>query len=131
MMQIWLITIIFLIYTSLLLLTPQYGVLFPILLNMREFLLHKKVWLIIITITGYFLTIIKCFFPNIPGPFLLGDLFVTISLLFSSIWYTMLLLDKNKNNILTQERKRLYVRFALINLIIALLHFVLPNWVLF
>ncbi len=131
MMQFWFITIIFLIYTSLLLLTPQYGVLFPILLNMREFLLNKKIWLIIVTISAYFLTFVNCFFPNIPGPFLLGDLFVTISLLISSIWYTMLLIDKDKNNILTQERKRLYVKFALLNLVIALLHFILPNWVLF
>ena len=131
MMQIWLITNLYLIYTSLLLLTPQYGVLFPILLNMREYLLNKTIWLKLIIITGYILTIVNCFFPNIPGPLILGDLFVTIALLISSIWYTMLLLGKNKGNILSQNRKRLYVKFSIINLIVVFLHFILPNWVLF
>ncbi|MGD1821584.1 MAG: hypothetical protein ACPKM0_02340 [Pleomorphochaeta sp.] len=130
MMQIWFVTNIYLIYTGLLLITQEYGIRIPILLNMREYLLNNKGIFIFVMFLGYFLTILNCFFPTVPGPIILGDLIVTIALLISSIWYNIILFTSKEKLIINQEKKKLYVRMAIFNFTVALLHFLLPSWVL-
>lgn len=129
MMQIWFISIIYLVYTGFLLMTQEYGIRIPILLNMREYLLSNKKIFIFIMFLGYVLTVFNCFFPNIPGPIILGDLFVTIALLMSSFWYNHILFTSNEKLIINQSNKKLYVKMAIFNFIVAFLHLIFPNWV--
>ncbi|MGD6731165.1 MAG: hypothetical protein ACPKMZ_08835 [Pleomorphochaeta sp.] len=130
MMQIWFITIIYLVYTGLVLITQEFGVKVPILLNMREYLFtHRKIFIFVMFL-GYLLTILNCFIPTIPGPMVLGDLFVTIALLYSSIWYNINLFRSKGDIIIEQTRRKFNLRMAIIIINIALLHFLLPHWVL-
>ncbi|MDC7238063.1 MAG: hypothetical protein PQJ49_13170 [Sphaerochaetaceae bacterium] len=130
MMQIWFITIIYLVYTGLVLITQEFGVKVPILLNMREYLFtHRKIFIFVMFL-GYLLTILNCFIPTIPGPMVLGDLFVTIALLYSSIWYNINLFKSKGDIIIEQTRRKFNLRMAIIIFNIALLHFLLPHWVL-
>lgn len=130
MMQIWFISIIYLIYTGFLLMTQEYGIRIPILLNMREYVLNKKGLFIFIMFLGYILTLINCFYPNPPGPIILGDLFVTIALIMSSLWYNIILFRSKDKLIINQSNRKLYVKMAILNFIVAFLHLILPNWVL-
>ncbi|MCY1152273.1 MAG: hypothetical protein OWP43_07605 [Sphaerochaetaceae bacterium] len=130
MMQIWFITIIYLVYTGLVLITQEFGVKVPILLNMREYLFtHRKIFIFVMFL-GYLLTILNCFIPTIPGPMVFGDLFVTIALLYSSIWYNINLFKSKGDIIIEQTRRKFNLRMAIIIFNIALLHFLLPHWVL-
>lgn len=130
MMQIWFFTIIYLVYTSLILLTQEFGVKFPILLNMREFLFNNRSVLICVMFLGYILAIINCFLPTIPGPIILGDLFPTIALLYSALWYNINLFKINELSIVEPTKRKAKFRMAIIIFNIALLHLILPNWVL-
>ncbi|MGD1817238.1 MAG: hypothetical protein ACPKNR_09415 [Pleomorphochaeta sp.] len=130
MMQVWFLTIIYLIYTGLLLITGEYGVKLPILLNMREYLLSKRYLFIIIMFVGYILTIFNCFIPNIPGPIFLGDLFPTIALFVSSLWYNIILFKSKKTLNINQEKRKLYKKMAIFIFSVAVLHLFFPTWVL-
>ncbi len=130
MMQIWFITIIYLVYTGLVLITQEFGIKVPILLNMREYLFtHRKIFIFVMFL-GYLLTILNCFIPTIPGPMILGDLFVTIALLYSSVWYNVNLFKSKGEIIIEQTKRKFNLRMAIIIFNIALLHFLLPHWVL-
>jgi hypothetical protein len=130
MMQIWFITIIYLVYTGLVLITQEFGVKVPILLNMREYLFtHRKIFIFVMFL-GYLLTILNCFIPTIPGPMVLGDLFVTIALLYSSVWYNINLFKSKGTIIIEQTKRKFNLRMAIIIFNIAILHFLLPHWVL-
>lgn len=130
MMQLWFITIIYLVYTALILITQEMGVKAPILLNMREYLFDNKLLFTLLMFLGYVLTILNAFIPSIPGPIILGDLFVTLALLCSSIWYNAILF-KSKETITIEHNKRtLHFRMSILIFTIALLHFLLPHWVL-
>lgn len=130
MMQIWFITILYLVYTGLIFITQELGIKAPILLNMREYLFKTRKLFIAVMFLGYTLTILNCFIPTIPGPIVLGDLFVTLALLYSSLWYNINLF-KNKGIIVIDQRKRKsYFRSGIIIFTIAFLHFLFPHWVL-
>ena len=130
MMQIWFFTIIYLTYTGLILLTQEFGVKFPILLNMREFLFNHKSALIFVMFLGYILTILNCILPTIQGPILLGDLFPTIALLYSSLWSNVNLFKNNDSIVLERKKQKMNFRMAIIIFNIAIFHLLLPNWVL-
>jgi len=130
MMQVWFITILYLVYTGLIFITQEFGVKIPILLNMREYLFNNRRIFILVMFLGYILTFLNCFVPTIPGPIVLGDLFPTIALLYSSVWYNVYLF-KNKGPIIIEQTKRkYYLRIAIIIFNIAILHFLFPSWVL-
>lgn len=130
MMQIWFLTIIYLLYTGLILITAEFGITIPILLNMREYLFSHRKTFILVMFLGYILTILNCLLPTIPGPIILGDLLPTLALLYSSLWYNVTLFKNKETIIIEQNKKKFYLRMAIIIFNISLLHFLLPNWVL-
>lgn len=130
MMQIWFLTIVYLLYTGLILITPEFGITIPILLNMRDYIFsHRKIFTLVMFL-GYILTFLNCFLPTIPGPIILGDLLPTIALLYSSLWYNVTLFKNKETIIIEQNKRKFYLRMAIIIFNISLLHFLLPNWVL-
>lgn len=130
MMQLWLITLLYLTYTGLIFLTPSIGIYNPTLLRIRDYLFNHEKYIILIMVMGYALTILTLFFPISPGPIFLGDLLVSVSLLISAINFTFILVKKElaiviDENIITRHRN-----YAIIIFIVALLHFIFPSWVI-
>jgi hypothetical protein len=132
MMQLWLLTIFYLVYTGLLLSTPYLGVRIPSLLNLRDFLFSHGKLIKVVAITGYIIGTCNLVFPLEPGPIVLGDLFPALFTFWSAIWYTFRIHKGEEGGQfgMDGEECKKYWRRAITLLSVAFLHFLLPFWVL-
>jgi hypothetical protein len=130
MMQLWLITLLYLTYTGLIFLAPSLGIYNPTLLRIRDYLFNHEKYIILIMIIGYALTILTLFFPISPGPIFLGDLLVSTFLFFSAINFTFILVKKELSIVIDENIITRHRNYAIIIFIVALLHFVFPAWVI-
>ncbi|MBK5200505.1 MAG: hypothetical protein JJE21_03120 [Spirochaetaceae bacterium] len=130
MMQLWLITLLYLTYTGLIFISPSLGIYNPTLLRIRDYLFNHEKYIILIMIIGYALTILTLFFPISPGPTFLGDLLVSAFLFFSAINFTFILVKKELSIVIDENIITRHRNYAIIIFIVALLHFVFPAWVI-
>lgn len=140
MMQIYLLSVAYLLLGSAFLLSDTYGGRFSLLLSLRYVFRTKKGFQTIMIILGFALSLALGFFPMDPGPRLLGDLIPLANTVMLTLWFlshslrhveeeepleeksvlvtTGLYFEKNKRN------------FGFITCIVALLHFLVPMSVL-
>ena len=125
-MQIYLLTVIYLIVVSLFLLLDSYREHLTFLIRYRHLLLTNVKLRVICFGFGVLLSLLNLFFPSSPGPKFLGDLLPSISLFFSSFFFLALKEEKiGVSTIYGRGKHR-----GLILLGVAILHFLLPNCVI-
>jgi hypothetical protein len=130
MMQLWVISLVYLTYTGLIFITPAIGINNPTLLRIRDYLFNHDRYIIFLMICGYILTLLTLFFPIKPGPIILGDLLVSIFIFLSAINFTIIFANKEQAIVIDEKiitRHRIY---AIIIFIVTFLHFLLPFWVI-
>ncbi len=130
MMQLWLITLLYLTYTGLIFLTPSIGIYNPTLLRIRDYLFNHEKYIILIMLSGYILSLLTLFFPLGPGPSILGDLLVSIFLFLSAINFTFILFKKELSIVIDENIITRHRNYAIIIFIVTLLHFLFPTWVI-
>lgn len=130
MMQLWLISLSYLLYTGLVYITPSIGIYNPILLRIRDYLFAHEKYIIFLMISGYILTILTLFFPIKPGPMILGDLMVSVSIFISAINFTIIYVKKEQSIVIDDKIIIRHKKYAIIIFIVTFLHFLLPNWVI-
>lgn len=140
MMQIYLLSIVYLLVGSSFLLSDTYGGQFALLLTLRYAFRTSKAFRRALILGGFALTLALGFFPMEPGPDLLGDLVPMANILVLTLWYLFRALrhSDEKENLEEQsvlEATGLYFEknkrnFGFVTCIVALLHFFVPVSVL-
>lgn len=138
-MQLYFLSIVYLLMGSAFLLSDTYGLSFPLLLSLRYAFRTKRIFRRILIALGLLLTIALALFPMDPGPKFLGDFIPLINILSLTVWYafqalrgvgvmqedeqtmlgaTGLYVERNKRNV------------GYLTLAIAIIHFIAPQLVL-
>ncbi len=140
MMQIYLLSILYLLVGAAFLLSDMYGGRFALLLSLRYAFRTKKGFQKWIIILGFVLSLALGFFPMAPGPRLLGDLIPMANILLLTFWYLFHALKYSDEDEPLQEKSVLETtgqyfeknkrNFGFITCIVALLHFLVPMSVL-
>ena len=125
-MQIYFLTIFYLILTAFFLLIESYREYLTFMIRYRHILLSSIKLRIVFSVFGVFLGVLNLLFPSSPGPKFLGDLIPAISLLLASIYYLSLKEERiGDATLYGKGRTR-----GVILLVVACFHFLLPNCVL-
>ncbi len=133
MLQIYFLSIIYLIFSSLLLLLDYHREQLAFLLRLRSMLRDNRKAQQIHFISGLAISILLLFFPISPGPMILGDFIPSIVIAFESFYFLISYSDKNKDRGLSFNGTKLEVKkrnAGYASLIVALLHFLFPSFVL-
>ena len=133
MIQVFLLSEIYLVLCGLLLLMDSYRSSLSFLLRFRAFLQENpkssKAFFLFGLITG----ILMLCFPASPGPIVLGDLIPSLAILSAALYFKVEYSESN------DDKERAYAGAKLLNarkragyvyLAIAILHFILPSFVL-
>lgn len=140
MIQIYILSITYLLIGAMILLSDTYGGRFSLLLSVRYLFRTKRSFQTAMILAGFFLAILLGMFPVPPGPRLLGDLFPLVNTLLLMFWYLFqtvrsspLEQDKQEKSVLgatgryVEKNKR---NFGFLTLAVAVLHFLFPVSVL-
>ncbi len=126
MVQFYLLSVLYLVLASGLLLVDKYGTSFFFLINLKTFYNSKKLTQIICLSVGAVILLGIIFFPVDPGPMVLGDILPAANL---SIVLLYFLRKVGKTDIVDfNNEKRNALGF--ITLGVALVHFLFPNIVI-
>ncbi len=140
MMQIYLLSVAYLLLGSAFLLSDTYGGRFSLLLSLRYVFRTKKGFQTIMIILGFALSLALGFFPMSPGPRLLGDLIPMANTILLTFWYLFHALRYSDEDASLQEKSVLEStgqyfeknkrNFGFLTALVALLHFLVPMSVL-
>ncbi|HKL57783.1 MAG TPA: hypothetical protein VJ854_05230 [Sphaerochaeta sp.] len=139
-MQIYLLSIAYLLVGAALLLSDAYGGRFALLLSLRYLFRTKRVFRVFLIIAGLVLCLALGCFPVAPGPRLLGDFIPLANTVFLTFWYISHALRHIEQDEKPEEQSLLKAtgqyfeknkrNFGFITLVIAVLHFLVPTSVL-
>jgi len=140
MMQIYLLSVIYLLLGAGFLLSDMYGGRIAMLLSLRYVFRTKKGFQKVMIILGLVLSLALGFFPMAPGPRLLGDLIPMANTILLTFWYLFHALKYTDGDEPLDDRSVLETtgqyfeknkrNFGFITAIVALLHFFVPMSVL-
>ncbi|MGE4525868.1 MAG: hypothetical protein AB7D24_08295 [Sphaerochaeta sp.] len=139
MIQLYLLSIAYLLLGSAFLLSDSYGLSFPLLLSLRYAFRTHRVVRRILVLSGLLLTIASALFPMDPGPMLLGDLVPMLNVFSLTLWYLYQALrgigvkQEEQQTVLDatglyMERNKRNVGF--LTMAVAIIHFIAPQLVL-
>lgn len=139
MIQLYLLSIAYLLLGSAFLLSDSYGLSFPLLLSLRYAFRTHPVVRRILVLSGLLLTIASALFPMDPGPMLLGDLVPMLNVFSLTLWYLYQALrgigvkQEEQQTVLDatglyMERNKRNVGF--LTMAVAIIHFIAPQLVL-
>lgn len=139
-MQIYLVSIVYLVLGAGFLLSDMYGGRFSLLLSLRYIFRTKKGFQKVMIVIGFALSLALGFFPMAPGPRLLGDLIPMANTILLTLWYLFHALryadeqepleDKSVLETTGQYFEKNKRNFGFITGMVALLHFLVPMSVL-
>ncbi|MDY0288850.1 MAG: hypothetical protein RBR15_08505 [Sphaerochaeta sp.] len=139
-MQIYLLSIAYLLVGAGILLSDAYGGRFALLLSLRYLFRTKKAFRTVLIIAGFALGLALGFFPVAPGPPLLGDLIPLANTALLTLWYISHALRHTEGDEIVDEQSVLKAtgqyfeknrrNFGFITLVVAVLHFLVPMSVL-
>jgi hypothetical protein len=140
MMQIYFLSIAYLLVGAGFLLSDMYGGRFALLLSLRYVFRTKKGFQKVMIILGLALSLALGFFPMAPGPRLLGDLIPMANTILLTFWYLFHALRYTDEDESLEEKSVLETtgqyfeknkrNFGFITGLVALLHFLVPMSVL-
>lgn len=126
MVQFYLLSVLYLVLASGLLLVDKYGTSFFFLINLKTFYNSKKLTQIICLSVGAVILLGIIFFPVEPGPMVLGDILPAANLAIVLLYF---LRKVGKTDIVDfNNEKRNALGFFTLG--VALVHFLFPNIVI-
>ena len=126
MIQFYLLSVLYLVLASGLLLVDKYGSTVFFLINLKTFYNSKKLTQIICLVVGAVILLGVIFFPVSPGPMVLGDLLPAINLAVV-LFYFMRKVGKTDIVDFNNEKRN---ALGFITLGVALIHLLFPSIVI-
>ena len=126
MIQFYLLSVLYLVLASGLLLVDKYGSTFFFLINLKTFYNSKKITQIICLSVGAVILLGVVFFPVNPGPMVLGDLLPAINLAIVLLYFVRKVGKTDIVDFNNEKRNAL----GFITLGVALIHLLFPRIVI-
>ena len=135
MIQLYLLSVAYLVIGSGFLLSDTHGIKMNFLFSLRFAFRNNRAVRLSLVIGGFLLTIGLALFPIDPGPRIIGDLLPMLNIFLLSVWYLVEALHKAEaeeliTSVVGRYRERTRERMGYATLVIALIHFLLPHFVL-
>ena len=126
MIQFYLLSVLYLVLASGLLLVDKYGSRLLFLINIKNFYIAKKRTQIICLVIGAVILLGVVFFPVEPGPMVLGDLLPALNLAVV-LFYFLRKVGKTDTVVFNNEKRN---ALGFITLGVALIHLLFPGIVI-
>ncbi len=127
MIQLYFLTLVYLLFTSLLLIAPSYDKSLIFILKVKNILISRLHWLNFYFLCGLLIGIMNLAFPISPGPAILGDFIPSMTIIGSAIFIRYYQYSLNEANPIKIKKERTIGFFILF---VAVLHFIFPSIVL-
>ena len=133
MIQGYVLSILYLVLSALMFLQNRYRLMLSPVLRFSTYLMENRKALNIFTLCGLLLFLLLIFFPLSPGPMFLGDLIPALFVLYEALYFLVVYgkseSDRSKDYLdMKKEGRR--QNLGWVSIIVALLHFVFPSFVL-
>jgi len=130
--QVYLLTLVYLLIGSSILLSQRYSSQFVLLLDLQSVYSKNRKMKLFLAIIGMILLFGEAFFPIPPGPVVLGDFIVIINLLCLSFYYFYCYFQKVESVPIAEYgiKAKAKMFFGWEIFVIVILHFLFPNIVL-
>ena len=131
MIQLYPLTIIYLLFVSLMNLLEVYKTELSILLRFKHYLIKNARWRKAFFMTGLVIGALKIFFPMYPGPMFLGDILPALTVMWSSLYFMKIGRAADDHVFTGEDRKDnpWWKRGALM-MAVAVIHLIFPNFIL-
>ena len=133
MIQGYFLSVFYLLFSSLIYFQGKYRVELSFMLRFTDALEKDRRKLYAFSIFGLVTFLILILFPESPGPVILGDLIVALMVLYNTIYFFLMIKRKEKSeksDYLDTKRGERKIVLGYISLSLAVLHFLLPSFVL-
>lgn len=134
MIQGYFLSLVFLVLSSLMFYQTRYRMELSFMLRFISALENKKKLFYTFSASGLVIFLLLLFFPVSPGPMFLGDILPALVILYDTLYFFIDIKRKenNKNAVDYLDKKRLETKLFLarVNITIAVLHFLLPSFVI-
>lgn len=133
MIQFYFLSIVFLLFSSIMFLQNRYRFQLSFSLRFTEALEKNDKYLYLFSLSGVFIFLSLVFFPIDPGPVIIGDLVPALIVLYNTLYFFITNMRKKKENgsdylIIKKEGRRVFLGY--LSLTVASLHFLFPSFVL-
>lgn len=133
MIQCYFLSIVFLLFSSIMFLQNRYRFQLSFSLRFTEALEKNDKYLYIFSLSGIFIFLSLLFFPINPGPVIIGDLVPALIVLYDTLYFFITYMRKKKEKgsdylIIKKEGRRVFLGY--LSLTVAFLHFFFPSFVL-
>lgn len=133
MIQGYFLSIFYLIFSSLLYFQGKYRTELSFMLRFTDGLEKQSKRLYAFSSLGLLTFLILIFFPMNPGPVILGDLIPSLTVLYNTVYFFVMIKRKEKSGrseYFDTKRGERKTALGYISLSVAVLHFLLPSFVL-
>lgn len=133
MIQGYILSILFLLICSLMFLQNKYRLQLSFVLRFSSLLISNKVALRVFTGTGVLIFLVLMFFPISPGPMILGDLIPSLMVFYETLYFFIVYGredTKKEREYINFSKEGRKVTLGWISIIVAIIHFVFPSFVL-
>lgn len=133
MIQCYFLSIVFLLFSSIMFLQNRYRFQLSFSLRFTEALEKNDKYLYMFSLSGIFIFLSLLFFPINPGPVIIGDLVPALIVLYDTLYFFITYMRKKKEKgsdylIIKKESRRVFLGY--LSLTVAFLHFFFPSFVL-
>ncbi len=133
MIQGYFLSVFYLILSAAIYFQGKYRIELSFMLRFTDELEKDRKKLFIFSALGLLTFLILIFFPQSPGPVILGDLIPALVVLYNTIYFFMMIKRKEKSvrgEYLDTKRGERKIILGYISLSLAVLHFLFPSFVL-
>ncbi len=126
MVQIYLLTEVYLVFSACLILSDTWGAEFYVLSNLRKSVYENKKSRLVTLFSGLILMLFNFIMPMEPGPFFLGDFLVAVTVFINLFFFTVKFTRKDFRINLDKKNDTL----GYFTLGVALIHLLFPQLIL-
>ncbi len=132
MIQLYLLSVAYLVFSALLLLVDSYRRKLSFMLKAKSSIRENIKRLNLYFIAGIAISMAMLFLPMSPGPMIAGDLVPSAFVLFMAFFFRILYSERNRerSDAYLAGKKQKLKKLGFISLYIALIHFLFPSIVL-
>ncbi len=133
MIQGYFLSLFYLIFSAMIYFQGKYRIELSFMLRFTDELGKDRKKLYLFSSLGLLTFLILLFFPQSPGPVILGDLIPSLVVLYNTIYFFIMIKRKEKSGqseYLDTKRGKRKIILGYISLSTAVLHFLLPSFVL-
>ncbi len=133
MIQGYFLSVFYLIFSAMIYFQGKYRIELSFMLRFTDELEKDRKKLYVFSSLGLLTFLILIFFPQSPGPVILGDLIPALIVLYNTIYFFVMIKRKEKSGrgeYLDTKRGERKIILGYISLSAAVLHFLLPSFVL-